>query len=43
MVVKFEDGKMKVKTEYNPYFVGRAKELDGKWLYRGRYGAGKTA
>lgn len=29
--LKFESGKMKVKTEYNPYFVGRAKELGGKW------------
>ena len=29
--VKFESEKMKVKTEYNSYFVKRAKELGGKW------------
>lgn len=31
MLIKFENGKMKVQTEYNSGFVRKAKELQGKW------------
>lgn len=31
MLIKFEDGKMLVETEYNAGFVRKAKELQGKW------------
>lgn len=31
MKILFEDGKMKVKCDYNYYFIKRAKQLRGKW------------
>lgn len=31
MLIKIEDGKVKVKTEYNRDFIKKAHELQGKW------------
>ena len=31
MEIKFENGRMKVKTEYNRKFIAKAHELQGKW------------
>lgn len=31
MLIKFEDGKMKVQSDYNKKFISRARGLQGKW------------
>ena len=31
MLIKIEDGKMKVQSDYNKKFIAKARELQRKW------------